>query len=270
MSSQFIDKKNTHIPKIGLGTYKMTGKEGQIAIQNALEVGYRHIDTAKMYENETEVGQAIKNSSVDRNDIFITTKIWPTDFDLVVQKTEDSLRQLKTDHVDLLLLHWPSTEEMNKRGADLLNEVLHKQYAKAVGVSNFNIQQVSDALKLAPIVCNQVEYHPYLEQEKLLNFLYENDLFLTAYRPLMMGKILDDAQLLSLAKEHNKTVSQIVLRWMMQQKDIAVIPKSSNSERQIENLNVFDFELSKNEMELISHLNCGDRTTNPEMAPIWD
>ena len=270
MSSQFIDKKNIHIPKIGLGTYKMTGKEGQDAIQNAIEVGYRHIDTARMYENETEVGQAIKNSSVDRSNIFITTKIWPTDFDLVVQKTEDSLRQLKTDHVDLLLLHWPSTDEMNDRAADSLNELLHKQYAKAVGVSNFNIEQVGNALQRAPIVCNQVEYHPHLSQEKLLNFLYDNDLFLTAYRPLMMGKIMDDAQLLSLAKEHDKTVSQIVLRWMMQQKDIAVIPKSSNSGRQIENLNVFDFELSKAEMQLIHQLNCGERTTDPEMAPVWD
>lgn len=270
MSSQFIDKKNVHIPKIGLGTYKMTGKEGQDAIQNAIEVGYRHIDTARMYENETEVGQAIKNSGVNRSEIFITTKIWPTDFDSVVQKTEDSLRTLKTDHLDLLLLHWPTTSEMNDRAADTLNEVLHKQYAKAVGVSNFNIQQVGNALNRAPIVCNQVEYHPHLSQEKLLNFLYQNDLFLTAYRPLMMGKIMDDTQLLSLAKEHDKTVSQIVLRWMMQQKDIAVIPKSSNSERQIENLNVFDFELSNDEMQLIYQLNCGERTTDPEMAPIWD
>lgn len=270
MSSQFIDKKNVHIPKIGLGTYKMVGNEGQKAIQNALEVGYRHIDTARMYENETEVGQAIKNSRVARSDIFITTKIWPTDFDLVLQKTEDSLRQLKTDHLDLLLLHWPSSSEMNDRAADALNEVMHKQYAKAVGVSNFNISQVGNALNRAPIVCNQVEYHPYLAQDKILNFLHKNDMFLTAYRPLTMGKITDDPQLLSLAKEHNKTVSQVVLRWMIQQKDIAVIPKSSNSGRQIENLNVFDFELSNEEMQLIHQLNCGERTTDPEMAPQWD
>ncbi len=270
MSSQYIDKKNIHIPKIGLGTYKMTGNEGQQAIQNAIEAGYRHIDTAKMYENESEVGQAIKNASIDRSDIFLTTKIWPTDFDKVVQKTEDSLRQLKTDHVDLLLLHWPSTPEMNDRASDLLNEVLNKQYAKAVGVSNFNILQVGNALNRAPIVCNQVEYHPHLSQEKMLNFLYENDLFLTAYRPLMQGNIVDDAALISIAKEHDKTVSQVVLRWMIQQKDVAMIPKSSNPERQIENLSVFDFELSSAEMELIFQMNCGERTTNPDMAPVWD
>lgn len=270
MSAQYIDKINIHIPKIGLGTYKMTGNVGQQAIQNAIEVGYRHIDTAKMYENETEVGQAIKNSTVDRNEIFLTTKIWPTDFDQVVQKTEDSLRQLKTDYVDLLLLHWPSTSEMNDRASDALNEVLHKQHAKAVGVSNFNISQVGNAFSRAPIVCNQVEYHPHLSQEKMLNFLYENDLFLTAYRPLMQGNITDDATLISIAKAHHKTVSQVVLRWMMQQKDIAVIPKSVNRNRQIENLNVFDFELSIDEMQRIHHLNCGERTTDPEMAPTWD
>lgn len=265
-----IYKKDVSIPSIGLGTYKLTGNEGMLSIQNALEIGYRHIDTAKMYENESEVGRAIRNSHIDRENIFVTTKIWPTDFKQLVQKTEDSLRQLKTDYVDLLLLHWPADEEMNKIGAELLNEVLHKGYTKLIGVSNFNTEQMQKVLTAAPIVSNQVEYHPYLSQQKVLDFLHQNNMMLTAYRPLALGKVIEDPILKSIAAIHGKTVGQIVLRWLIQQKDVAVIPKSGSSKRQEENLNIFDFELNGSQMKMIFDLKKNERLTNPATAPEWD
>lgn len=270
MTSDSITKRSITIPKIGLGTYKLKGIEGQESIQNAIEIGYRHIDTAKIYENESEVGEAIQDSGVDRDSIFITTKIWPSDFKRLITRTEDSLRRLKTDHVDLLLLHWPSTDDTNQLGAELLNEVLHKGYTKNVGVSNFNIAQLDKTLDLAPIVCNQVEYHPYLSQEKMLDFLKQKDLFLTAYRPLALGSVTGDPVLLDIAKTHNKSIGQVVLRWLIQQDNVSVIPKSLSFERQNENLHIFDFELNQDEMSRIFNLNKNERLTNPETAPKWD
>ncbi|TXI86274.1 MAG: aldo/keto reductase [Crocinitomicaceae bacterium] len=270
MTSETLHTTKLEIPKIGLGTYKLNDAEGQQAILHALEVGYRHIDTAKMYANETEVGNAIRLSQMDRDSIFVTTKIWPSDFNDLLAKTEDSLRQLRTDHVDLLLLHWPTDELTNQRGAELLLKAQEKGYAKHIGVSNFTIAQLKTTLEIAPIVCNQVEYHPFLGQTKMLDFLRDNALFLTAYRPLALGNIDHEALLQSLAEKHQKTVGQIVLRWLIQQQDVVVIPKSGNKARQLENISIFDFELSEDEMHAMFALNRNERLTNPETAPRWD
>lgn len=253
-----------------MGTYRLTGAEGQKAIQNALDAGYRHIDTAKMYANETEVGNALKACGIDRQQLFVTTKIWLSDFGQLVSKTEDSLRQLQTDHIDLLLLHWPSDESSNLAAADLLNEVLHKGYAKSVGVSNFSIAQIEKVKSVAPVICNQVEYHSYLSQEKLLSYLREQDMFLTAYRPLAQGKISSDKAILEIAASHQKTAGQIVLRWLLQQDDVAMIPKSASAERQRENLDVFDFELSNEEMQLIFALERNERLTEHQTGQQWE
>ncbi len=264
-----ITKNKVKIPKIGLGTYKLTGTEGQKAIENALKAGYRHIDTAKMYGNESEVGKAIINSGISREEIFVTTKIWPSDFGNLISKTEDSLQQLQTEYIDLLLLHWPADEKSNQTGAELLNEALQKGYAKNVGVSNFNVPQLEKARSIAPIICNQVEYHPYLSQDSMLAYLRKNDMFLTAYRPLAQGKITDDKVLTELAAKHNKTVGQIVLRWLIQQEDVAMIPKSASVERQKENLQVFDFELSAEEMQRIFDLERNERLTEHQTGQEW-
>lgn len=270
MATDSITKGTFKIPRIGLGTYKLKGIEGQEAIQHALEAGYRHIDTAKIYENESEVGQAIKGSGIDRDQIFVTTKIWPSDFKRLMTRTEDSLRRLKADRIDLLLLHWPADETSNQMGAELLNEVLHKGYAKHVGVSNFNVSQVQKAKEIAPIICNQVEYHPYLAQEKMLDYLRQQDMILTAYRPLALGKVTEDQVLVEIAGKHRKTVGQVVLRWLIQQDDIVMVPKYASGSRQRENLQVFDFELSESEMKLIFGLNTNERLTNLATAPEWD
>jgi diketogulonate reductase-like aldo/keto reductase len=270
MVREKIITKTGSVPSVGFGTYKLTGQTCVKAVEEALQIGYRHIDTAQFYKNEDEVGLAIKNSGIFRGNVFITTKVFPTDFNRIMKVTEVSLRKLKMDYVDLLLLHWPSDDETNKIAIDGLNEALNKGYAKSIGVSNFNIEKLSMALKHAPVVCNQVEYHPYISQQKLLAFMKENGMFMTAYSPLAKGKVFRDGVLLELAAKHNKTVSQVVLRWLLQQGDIAVIPKATATERIKENLNVFDFGLSVKDMEVISGLSGDNRITNSAWSPKWD
>jgi diketogulonate reductase-like aldo/keto reductase len=265
-----IITKTVTVPSVGFGTYKLTGNACLKAVDEALQIGYRHIDTAQFYNNEDEVGLAIKNSGISRGNIFITIKVFPTDFNRIIKATEESLRKLKMDYVDLLLLHWPSDDETNKIAIDGLNDALNKGYAKNIGVSNFNIEKLSMALEHAPVVCNQVEYHPYISQEKLLAYMKAHGLFLTAYSPLAKGRVIHEGILLEMAAKHNKTVSQVVLRWLLQQGDISVIPKASSVERIKENLNVFDFSLPDKDMEMISGLRDGHRITNSVWSPNWD
>lgn len=265
-----IIKKAGVVPTLGFGTYRLTGNEGIKSIEYALEIGYKHLDTAEVYENETEVGKALKNSSINRDEIFITTKVFPTDFKRLIAAVEESLKKLKTDHVDLLLLHWPSDDETNKIAIDHLNETLNRGYTKNIGVSNFNLHQLSKAIAQAPIICNQVEYHPFLSQQKMLTYLKEQNMFLTAYSPLAKGRVFKDATLQELAKNYKKATSQVVLRWLIQQGDIVVIPKASSTERVKENMNIFDFKLTDEDMQIIFNLSNDKRITDPAWAPDWD
>jgi 2,5-diketo-D-gluconate reductase B len=265
-----ITLKSLTVPSIGFGTYKLTGHEAIKAVEYAIGIGYRHIDTAQFYNNEEEVGKAVRNSGIGRNNLFITTKIFPSEFRNLIKATEESLRRFKMDQVDLLLLHWPADDETNKIAVDLLNEAMNKGYTKSVGVSNFNIKKLSEAMAQAPIVCNQVEYHPYISQQKMLTYLKEHQMFLTAYSPLAKGKVIKDETLSDLAVKYNRTNSQIVLRWLLQQGDIAVIPKASSNNRIKENLNIFEFELSDEDIMVISSLNDDHRITNSAWSPQWD
>jgi 2,5-diketo-D-gluconate reductase B len=270
MSLDTITINSINIPRIGFGTYKLTGADGQKAIEEALAIGYRHLDTARMYKNEEEVGKAIANSGIAREDIFITTKVWPTEFSNVVAAAEDSLRKLKVDRVDLLLLHWPSDPESNKTAVAALNDIVRNGYARSVGVSNFNIEQLELARPEAPIICNQVEYHPYLSQAKLLAYLREYDMFLAAYRPLAIGKVATDETLLAIGDKYKKSAGQVTLRWMMQQDSVVALPKSSHKDRIIENLDIFDFELSEEEMTAINALARHERVTEQQLGAKWD
>lgn len=254
---QYINQNNILIPALGFGTYAITGKTCIQATETALRLGYRHLDTAEFYKNEAEVGKGMHNSGLDRKEIFLTTKVWPTNItkNKFIPAVEESLRQLNQDYVDLLLIHWPADhEDTNRAAVDLLAECLHKQYARLIGVSNFSIPQLQQAQKQAPIVCNQVEYHPYYSQEEMLTYVQENDLFLTAYSPLGQGNMMNDVVLKNMAAEYGKTVSQIVLRWLIQQPQVSAIPKASSEKHQLENLQIFDFELSNEDMEKISDL----------------
>ncbi|MBS7563475.1 aldo/keto reductase [Mucilaginibacter sp. Bleaf8] len=253
----YINQNNTSIPALGFGTYQLKGDACVQSTETALRLGYRHLDTAEFYHNEAEVGKAMRNSGLDRKEIFLTTKVWPTNItkSKFLPAVEESLRQLKLDYVDLLLIHWPADDELTNRTAvDILAECLHKQYARLIGVSNFSIPQLQQAQSQAPIVCNQVEYHPYYSQQEMLDYLNSNNMFLTAYSPLGQGNMLDDATLKDVAAHYGKSVSQVVLRWLLQQPGVSVIPKASSEKHQSENLNIFDFELDAEHMERISAL----------------
>ena len=255
--SKFFTKNNVNIPSIGLGTWDIRGKEGEKIIQLALEVGYRHIDTAQMYENEKEVGNAISDSKIEREEIFITTKIYT----LIVKNEgikdsfENSLINLKTDHVDLLLIHFPAfTTNLNDM-LDILFKLKETGKTKNIGISNFNHNLVNDCIKLGykDIFCNQVEYHPYLEQNNLIRVLKEYNILPVAYSPLAKGKLLNDKVVIKIAEKYSKQPAQIILRWLNQQ-DWISIPKSANEDRMKENMNIFDFTISEKDMNLLHGL----------------
>ncbi len=272
----YIEKNDIKIPTLGFGTWQMTGENCITAVSKALEVGYRHIDTAQIYGNEEEVGEAIKNSGVDRGDIFLTTKVWTSAFkmDALQKSIDNSLKNLKTDYIDLILLHWPNETEapFNEQMA-ALKEVQESGKTKLIGVSNFTVAQTKEIVEIigADIVTNQVEYHPFLSQEHLLNFLRSKNMFLTAYCPLAQGSVINDDSIKKIAEKYNKNSGQVVLRWLIQQDSVVAIPKASNHEHIVSNFNIFDFELSESEIYTISTLARNDgRIINPGFAPEWD
>ena len=255
--SKFFTKNNVNIPSIGLGTWDVRGKEGEKTIQLALDLGYRHIDTAQMYENEKEVGNAISDSKIEREEIFITTKIYTliVKNDGIEDSFENSLINLKTDHVDLLLIHFPAfTTNLNDM-LDILFKLKETGKTKNVGISNFNHNLVNECIKLGykDIFCNQVEYHPYLEQNNLIRVLKEYNIIPVAYSPLAKGKLLNDKVILNISKKYTKQPAQIILRWLNQQ-DWISIPKSANEDRMKENMNIFDFTISEKDMNLLHGL----------------
>jgi len=251
---KFIPLGKSSVSALGLGTYKLTGPGAVGIIRKAIHVGYRHIDTAQLYENENEVGQAIIDLGIPREEIFLVTKVWPSNLhkDRFIPSVHDSLRKLKTDYVDLLLIHWPHQAFHVEDYIPFLIQARDAGLTKEIGVSNFNIAQIKSALKLTTdIVTNQVEFHPWINQTKLYNWMLDHKIALTAYSPLAQGKMMESKPLESLAAKYLKTPAQIVLRWMMQKENILAIPRSSNLHRLQENINIFDFELVKEDVDII-------------------
>ncbi|MBP7643635.1 MAG: aldo/keto reductase [Saprospiraceae bacterium] len=260
------------VPALGLGTYDLLNTECTDAVVHALDCGYRHIDTARFYENEIAVGNGLKSSNIPREKIFLTTKIWHTDLDKksMTFAIEDSLKKLQVDYVDLLLIHWPSTsDDVTCKAVEFLEELRHKEYCKFIGASNFNVTLLKKSLTLAPLVCNQIEYHPYLAQHKMLEFLQENQLFLTAYCPLAQGAILQDPLIKDIARSHDRQANQIVLRWFLQHESVAVIPKASKETHRISNFDVWNFELHPDEISAISELDKQKRLIDPTWSVDW-
>ena len=255
--SKFFTKNNVNIPSIGLGTWDVRGKEGEKTIQLALDLGYRHIDTAQMYENEKEVGNAISDSKIKREEIFITTKIYTliVKNDGIEDSFENSLINLKTDYVDLLLIHFPAFTTNLSDMLDILFKLKETGKTKNIGISNFNHNLVNECIKLGykDIFCNQVEYHPYLEQNNLIRVLKEYNIIPVAYSPLAKGKLLNDKVVIKIAEKYSKQPAQIILRWLNQQGWIS-IPKSANEDRMKENMNIFDFTISEKDMNLLHGL----------------
>jgi len=245
--------KGEKVPSLGLGTWRLSGEECRRAVERGLALGYRHIDTAQMYRNEDEVGKGMQSSGVDREEVFLTTKVWPSDFSYgrVIETTRGSLKSLHTDRVDLLLMHWPSRGVPLEETLGAMRELQEEGSVMHIGVSNFPPSMVEDAARHAEIFCNQVEYHPYEAQDELLEQAKEMDYLLTAYRPLSKGTILNDETLQEIGEAHGKTPAQVALRWLIQQEKVAAIPKATSEDHLKSNFDVFDFELSDEEMERV-------------------
>ena len=248
--------KGEKVPSLGLGTYRLTGRTCVRAVESALWMGYRHIDTAQMYANEAEVGRGIQASGVDREAVFITTKIWPSDFerDRVLRTTRESLRKLGTDRVDLLLMHWPPNGTPLGETLGAMRGLQNEGAVRRIGVSNFSTSLVREAAEHAEIFCNQVEYSPLRDQTAILDQAREMDYLVTAYQPLSRGGVERDATIREIGEAHGKTAAQVSLRWLVQQENVSAIPKATGDDHLRANLDVFDFELSAEEMERISSL----------------
>jgi 2,5-diketo-D-gluconate reductase B len=262
----------TEIPKLGFGTGQLTGDACAEGVRDALALGYRHIDTARAYGNEPQVGWGLEHSGVDRGSIFLTTKLWYTGLHApqVREQLEGSLRDLGVEHVDLLLIHWPDEDVPLAETLAAMSECQEAGRASHLGVANFPPRLVREALELAPIVCNQVEYHPFLGQDRLLNLARERDVLITAYSPLAHGKVPDDPTLTEIGEAHGKSAGQVALRWLLEQDGVSPIPKASSHERRLENFEVFDFSLTDDERERIAALPKDVRTGDPDFAPDWD
>lgn len=270
-----VEANGARIPAIGFGTWDLPQDRVQALVEHAIATGYRHVDTAQMYRNEREVGAGLKGSGVKRDEIFLTTKIWPDQFraDDLKRAADERLKLLGVDAVDLLLLHWPAKDVPLAETIKALNEIRDVGQARHIGISNFTAAMVDEAVRLsaAPLVTNQVEYHPYLSQTKVMGALRRHGMALTAYCPIARGKVLADPVIGEVAEAHGRTATQVTLRWLVQQAGVVAIPRSSNEARIAENLAVFDFALSDEEMSRISALGSPEgRMVNGVFAPVWD
>ena len=264
--------QGTEIPRLGFGTWLITGRDATDGVRDALEIGYRHIDTARMYGNEAEVGAGIEAGGVDRGEIWLTTKVWPDDFEPARLKAaaEDSLRSLRTDYVDLLLLHWPSSDLPLEPTLQAMEELRQAGRIRHAGVSNFPAGMLRRALEIVPLLADQVEYHPFLAQDELLDVVRQDDLTLTAYSPLAHGKVPRDPDLTAIGEQYGKSAGQVALRWLLDQPNVTTVPKASSHARRAENFDVFDFSLSDADRERIAGLRKDRRTADPAWAPDWD
>lgn len=270
-----VEANGASIPVIGFGTWQLRGEAASRAVSVALDRGYRHIDTAAMYGNEAEVGAAIRAHSTPREEIFVTTKVWSSDLaDGRLQRSaEASLKRLQLDAVDLLLIHWPSRDVPFAEQIRALCDARRRGLARHIGVSNFPPPFVEAALEIAdqPLVTNQVEHHPYLDQSALAATCARHGIVLTSYSPIGRGAVLADPAITAIADAKGKTPAQIVLRWHVQQPMNIAIPRSSDARRIAENIELFDFSLSPEEMRRIAGLaRPGGRMVNAGYPSDWN
>lgn len=262
-----------HLPALGLGTWELRGRTCRRAVRHALHIGYRHIDTAAMYQNELEVGQGIRESGIPRQDLFLTTKLGMTQLRRAdaISSAEASLRQLAADYVDLLLIHWPRREAPLGETLEALMSMVEAGKARHIGVSNFPSALLREAASLAPIACNQVEYHPFLSQRTLLATARELEIAVVAYSPLAVGRVVRDKTLRVIGKRYGKSAAQIALRWLLQQDGVGALTRSRRRSRRKAALAVLDFELSDQDMTAVSALARGERFFEPDwFAYRWD
>lgn len=261
---QVIEGNGAQIPAIGLGTWDLRGRSCARVVEQALRLGYRHLDTARMYDNEREVGEGLHASGVSRDQIFLTTKIWPTHFapPQLERATKESLRQLRLSVIDLLLLHWPSSRVPLDETLGALAQMKRAGHARHIGISNFDAVLTRQAVQLCPepLACNQIHYNPFLDQRATLQTCAELGLAVVAYSPIAQGAVEKNPILRTICRRYNRTPAQVSLRWLVQQ-DVAAIPRTSRLERLTENFAIFDFALSDADMAEISALATDQETS---------
>lgn len=264
--------QTVEVPSLGYGTFQLSGDDCQRGVEHALSVGYRHIDTAQAYANEDRVGAGMESAGVSREELFLTTKLRSDSLprDHVGPSIDESLRKLRTDYVDLLLIHWPNSHVPMGGTLGAMRELQDAGKVRHVGVSNFTPSLVEKAMEHANIFCDQVEYHPFLGQDPLLGLATEHDFLLTAYAPLAQGDVMSDDTLTQIAEAHGATAAQVALAWLIAQDHVAAIPKATSAERIESNLGALELELSDDERRRIDSLERGERLIDPSFAPDWE
>jgi 2,5-diketo-D-gluconate reductase B len=271
---EHLQTQGISLPRLGLGTFRMQGDVCRTAVESALALGYRHIDTAEMYGNEEAIGAAIAASGVARGDLHVTTKVWHENLapDAIRSAFDASLKKLRLDHVDLYLVHWPS----NNMNLPAIFETLFKLKAegrtRAIGVANFNVALLKTVVEeiRAPIACNQIEYHVMLDQTKVRQYLAAKSIPLVAYCPLAQGKVSSDETLAAIGRKHGASAAQVALRWLLDRDGVAAIPKASRRESQQANLDALKLTLDEADRKAIAALPKDTRCVNPGFAPAWD
>lgn len=272
---EFIEVADAKIPAVGFGTFELDPDVTHRITRHALDVGYRHLDTAQMYNNEEAVGRAARESGLDRDDLFITTKIWRDDFrDGDLQRSLDaSLQRLGLDYVDLTLLHWPNPDIPLAETLQALLDARSSGCTRHIGVSNFPsklMRQASDIAGPGQLVTNQVEYHPFLRQRAVMDTGRQLGIAISAYSPLARGEVFGSELLQQIGERHGKGPGQVALRWLLDQ-NVVVLPRSRTEAHVEDNLDLFDFALSEDEHAEIDRALPGDRRLiNPPFAPAWD
>ena len=271
---EFVEANGAKIPAVGLGTWDLRGRTCSRVVEQALRLGYRHIDTSEMYDNEREIGEGLRASGVKRDEVFITTKVWPSHLAPreLERAAKESLARMRLTEVDLLLIHWPNAQIPLSETVPALCKMKSVGFAKNIGVSNFTVALIEEALKHAsePLVTNQIEWHPFLDQSKVRAACARHGISITAYSPIARGKAGEDKMLAHIGQRNKKTAAQVCLRYLLQEGAI-VIPRTSKLERLSENVAVFDFTFSDAEMEEIRKLaSPRGRLVDMGSGPKWD
>jgi 2,5-diketo-D-gluconate reductase B len=269
-----IDAPGMRMPKLGLGTWQMRGDDCRAAVERALALGYRHIDTAEGYGNEAEVGAALAGSGVARGDVHLTTKVSQSNLapDAMRRALDSSLQKLRTEYVDLYLIHWPAPGQDMRAPLETLAALRDGGRVRAIGVSNFPVALMRLAVEGLglPIACNQVEYHPLLDQSAVLAYARTHGIAVAAYCPIARGEVFNQPELEAVARKHGATAAQVALRWLMDQDHVAAIPKAAREETQRQNLAALDLRLDDDDRARIARAPKNRRLVNPGWAPAWD
>ena len=271
---EHLQTQGISLPRLGLGTFRLQGDACRVAVESALGLGYRHIDTAEMYGNEDPIGAAIAASGVARGDLHVTTKVWNENLapDAIRRAFDASLKKLKLEQVDLYLVHWPAKNMNLPAMFETLLKLKQEGRTRAIGVANFNIallKTVVEEIK-APIACNQIEYHAMLDQTKVARYLRDKSIPLVAYCPLAQGRAASDETLMAIGRKHNASAAQVALKWLLDQDGVAAIPKASRAESQKANLDALNVGLDDEDLKAIAGLPKDKRCVNPGFAPAWD